>query len=236
MVGGLVGINDKSKISESYSSGVVLGKAGAVGGLVGENCEGEINNSYSTGTVTAEDWGAGGLVGQNNRNSKISNSYSTGLVTANAGTVGGLVGANGGDISNSYSTGIVKGSEFVGGFVGQNYVFGLTANDIYAGTIVNSYSTGKVMGGIYLPNGFVQIRRVNGLVGDNQEDSKVINSYYDSQTSDQGINVLVKDKGDGKTTVQMKQKSSFKSWDFNKTWGINSKINNGYPYLLENKP
>jgi uncharacterized protein (TIGR02145 family) len=227
-VGGLVGYNNKSNVNKSYSTGTVTAEDCLVGGLVGQNNEGEISNSYSTGTVTAEDWGAGGLVGQNDKG-KISKSYSIGAVTVVNFNVGGLVGANGGDIDNSYSSGTVKGGESVGGLVGQNHSIGGFVNsygdivsDISIGTIINSYSISEVIGGI---------SNVSGLVGDNEGD-KVINSYYESQIGE-GPSYYY--KGDGKTMAQMKQRTTFKNWDFNKIWGIKSTINNGYPYLLENK-
>jgi len=243
--GGLVGLGkNDGKISKSYSTGAVMAKDFYAGGLVGVNDRGEINNSYSTGTVTAKDWGAGGLVGGNN--GKISKSYSTGTVTVTSGIVGGLAGTNGGEINNSYSTGTVKGGKSVGGFVGQNYYYiGENDDDISIGTISDSYSIGKVVGGIYLPNGYVEIYAVNGLVGDyngfagtyagDYGGGKISNSYYDSQASGMRINMITKSRGEGKTTAQMKQKATFKDWNFNKTWGINNKINDGYPYLLENK-
>jgi len=235
-VGGLVGYNNKSKIINSYSSGVAIGES-AIGGLAGDNNEGEISNSYSIGSVTAEDWGAGGLVGQNSKG-KISKSYSTSVVIGGEDVIGGLAGCNGGEISNSYSTGTVKGKMSVGGLVGQNHTYGNSERDISAGTIINSYSTSEVIGGIRLANGFVKISNVGKLVGNNEGD-KVINSYYEA-----GGNIEAMDpsyynspyyKGDGKTTAQMKQRTTFKNWDFDKIWGIKNTINSGYPYLLENK-
>ncbi|MCD4791372.1 MAG: T9SS type A sorting domain-containing protein, partial [Bacteroidales bacterium] len=121
-VGGLVGYDYLSTISNSYSTGSVSGSE-RVGGLVGDNYNSTVSNSYSTGSVSGTKY-VGGLVGDN-PNSNISNSYSTGSVSGTR-YVGGLVGINFQSpgtyitVSNSYSTGSVSGSSDVGGLVAYN--------------------------------------------------------------------------------------------------------------------
>ena len=103
LVGGLVGVNNNSTISNSYATGTVSGNYG-VGGLVGYNYNNStISNSYATGTVIG-DWYVGGLVGINDNLSTISNSYATGIVSGINDYVGGLVGINDNlsTISNSF--------------------------------------------------------------------------------------------------------------------------------------
>jgi len=122
-VGGLVGLNHKGTVSNSYSTGSVSGNDQQVGGLMGSNT-GTVSNSYSTGNVTGYD-SVGGLVGLLMGlfdQATVSNSYSTGSVTG-YDSVGGLVGfvaGNGSIVSNSYSTGNVTGTSYVGGLVGIN--------------------------------------------------------------------------------------------------------------------
>jgi hypothetical protein len=148
----------------------------------------------------------GGLVGDNN--GTISNSYVTGDVLANIPgkmSVGGFVGWNHGTINNSYTVGNVSGNNIVGGLVGYN-----------TGTINRSYASGNVSG-----NG-----SVGGLVGDNSGGT-ISNSYYDERKS--GRNDT--GKGDGKTTILMKDISTYESWDFKDLWDINPYVNNGLPYL-----
>ena len=128
-VGGLMGYNDSSIVSNSYSTGSVSGSK-YVGGLMGKNNNNAtISNSYSTGSVTGSGNYIGGLVGSNCSSSTVSNSYSTGSVSGNS-DIGGLVGENydGSTVSNSYSTGSVSGSGNVGGLVGYN-----------TGTVNNSF-------------------------------------------------------------------------------------------------
>ncbi|NVJ54655.1 MAG: MBG-2 domain-containing protein, partial [Campylobacteraceae bacterium] len=101
VVGGLVGYNDSSTITNSYATGKVSGDT-FVGGLVGGHASSTITNSYSTATVTGNN-NVGGLVGgDNNTNSSITNSYATGKVSGN-NNVGGLVGDySSSTITNSY--------------------------------------------------------------------------------------------------------------------------------------
>jgi hypothetical protein len=242
ITGGLVGDNySEAMISDSYSASTVETDHLA-GGLVGTNIGSTINSSYSTGAVSGEIL-VGGLIGSNrNEDTKpytpgiISNSYSTGTVTGKE-YAGGFAGSNGGKISNSYSSGAVKAIEGIregrscGGFVANNN-----------GTISNSYSVGAVTG-----NGFVgsfvgnmmNMRSRNG-----KKESMVINSYYDKETNGQSDGVGVYDSGlynnkgkakveiYGKTAKEMKQKATFKGWDFDNVWGISGDVNGGYPYLL----
>ena len=89
-VGGLVGANGAS-ITQSYSSGMVVGNETCVGGLIGWN-DGDIAMSYSRGEVSGVDY-VGGLVSWNTGG--ITDSYSSGAV-AGVEEVGGLVGSGGG--------------------------------------------------------------------------------------------------------------------------------------------
>jgi len=173
--------------------------------------EGTIKNLGVTASyVKSETDMVGGLVGYNYYGT-ISNTYFIGVVKG-VGNVGGLVGYHhGGVISNSYSIGVVEGSGAVGGLVGN----------IVGGTIKNSYSAVAVTG------------EGGGLVGSDivSNTREITGSYYDKEKSGKSDT----GKGVGKTTMEMKQQSTFVGWDFNGTWGINSKINNGYPYLQVSK-
>ncbi len=202
-VGGLVGDN-RGVVSGSYFSGIVKGYK-EVGGLVGENSRGTISSSYSLGSVSGSG-SIGGLVGENE--GRISSSYSLGGVSGDE-YVGGLVGNNDrGSISSSYGSGSVNGGSKVGGLVGQNYFE----------SISNSYASGSVSG---------TGENIGGLVGEN-EGGSTSNSFWDTVTSNQPSSA----GGDGKTTIQLKDQSSYpESWDFTNIWAISPDINNGYPYL-----
>jgi hypothetical protein len=184
---------------------------------VGSN-SGTITNCSSTGSVSGTDWCVGGLVGENGVYGSVPDvpghiihSYSTGDVNG-VDVVGGLVGINyGGSLSNCYSTGDVNGVKSVGGLVGANGILFHARGDIF-----NSYSTGDVNG----------IDYVGGLVGSTGPGS-IKRSFWDVETSGK----LVSAGGTGKTTAEMKTKSTFTSagWDFIEIWGIGE--NQTYPYL-----
>ena len=211
-IGGLVGLNYYGIISNSYFIGGVSAKGIWTGGLSGYNLGGTINNSYSAGNVnsTGSIGGGsyvGGLVGGNGDNGTINSSYSTGTVNGIGNIVGGLVGYNYslGSISNSYSAGTVSGNSYVGGLIG-----------VHSNILINSYSVGRVSGtGSY----------VGGLVGRAYSGSSCSNSFWDKITSEKSTSAC----GTGKTTTQMKQKSTFTNWDFVNTWGITE--NQTYPFL-----
>ncbi|MDR0515782.1 MAG: hypothetical protein LBH25_01910 [Fibromonadaceae bacterium] len=237
--GGLVGEDTKGNIDNCYSACKVAGTDN-IGGLVGLDFKGSINNSYSTGTVTGTGKNVGGLVGCND-NTTINSSYSASKVVG-TDYVGGLVGGNlKGTVNNSYSTGVVDGKSYVGGLIGDN-IGNLTtqtsANPVanLKGTVSNSYSIGLVKGE----------KNVGGLIGSNGHHTvtfgdkvtsiapvgKIINSYYDKDTSGQNET----DRGMPKYTAQMKRVATYTDWDFTQIWGLSDTINNGYPHLRPTCP
>jgi hypothetical protein len=142
--------------------------------------------------------------------------------------VGGLVGAIGGTsdhIYNSYSHANVEGRAHVAGFVGE-----------CVGFIENCYSTGTVKGidEYSEPQGFVGTTVFFGMVetggiGKFASDAEFWwESYWDTELS--GLTTSV-GGGTALTTAEMKTKSSFGWWDFEKIWDIDGTTNNGYPFL-----
>jgi hypothetical protein len=215
-VGGLVGsveIYMSGTILNSFATGDVTGLGGYVGGLVGKSQGGGISNSYATGNVTGIGyWRIGGLVGDNA--APIHNSYATGDVEVNGEhEAGGLAGFNMSEISNSYAKGNVTGPKRVGGLVGQN------GSHDQIGTINNSYATGTVTSSTDTDAG--------GLVGKHDGIGTISNSFYGESTlqSDTG-------KGVKKTTLEMQLQDTYMGWNFSGIWGIDSSLNDGYPYLV----
>lgn len=250
-VGGLLG-NINSNLYEISSSSTdvnIFGQGATIraGSLVGRN-SGLIFNSNSKGSVivNSEDSQGrvtggysmiGGLVGENR--GFISTSYSNSDVelVAHRGYVGGLVGVNvngmsSGSIFNSYSTGNVKGSgEFVGGLAGSNIGTSFSAG-IRSPLIRHSYSISKV-------ESIDPVTRIvpdyGGFVGPRPGSSLGIRSrgsicegcFWDIERSGKTRSF----QGEGKTSAQMKQQSTFVGWDFETIWSIDPGINEGYPYL-----
>lgn len=205
-VGGLIGETDNVNIYNSYAIGNVTGEGNRIGGLIGNNDYGNIFNSYAVGNIKGTEYqseAVGGLVGYNTGN--IYRSYSTGTVWIGGvgQTAGGLAGENYGNITNSFSgSRVAIDGNYVGGLVGKHL----------DGKIINSYSSGYV-------NGF---GFEGGLIGWSQF-GETINSYWDINTSNQ----FGSSGGTGKTTLQMKNQTTFTGWNFNTIW--NSECS--YPFL-----
>lgn len=214
---GLFGVISGAEIRNLGVENVdVLGYS-CTGALVGRNSNGIVSNCYSVGRVSGA-WITGGLVGYNTGGT-VSGCYSVCTVSADLYYTGGLVGKNedGGKIFNSYAMGSVKGHNYTGGLVGRN---------MSNSTIANCYSTGGVSS-----SGTCAI---GGLVGESVSNSTVFNSYWNIETSGQPDrpNQPESAEGAGKTTAEMKQKSTYRGWDFENIWTIVE--GKTYPYLICN--
>lgn len=201
-VGALVGYNDDaSTVKRSFASGTVRGR-NHVGGVVGHNdYNSTIQQCFASGSVQGV-YSIGGLVGYNSAGT-IEQSYATGDVSGDI-SVGGLTGYNYGNILDCYSTGMVSGQSNVGGIAGYN---GSTIEQCYAmGTVIGTKDAGGAVGG-------------GGSYG------IVTGSYWDTQTSGYGTST----GGQGRVSVQMKQKATYVAWDFDTVWGVSE--NASYPFL-----
>jgi len=211
---GLFGYTDGASLSNvGIVDAAIHGGGGMMGGtgaLVGRSNITTITNSYSTGTVTGGG-SVGGLIGYHyygDKSYSVQNCYSEANVTGAGDFVGGLIGLSNDDdtkIFNSYATGNVIGGDKVGGFGG--IIYGVTEN---------CYSTGTVSGG-----------NSGGLLGTYYGSSRgsAVNSYWNIETSGK----TTSGGGEGKTTQEMMQESTFSGWDFDDTWAIEE--GGTYPYL-----
>ncbi|HEY3636617.1 MAG TPA: hypothetical protein VGK90_00600 [Rhizomicrobium sp.] len=196
----------------------------SIGGLVG--FFGVLVDCSSDVRITADGTSyLGGLVSQSG---SITRSFAIGSVTAtSAGSiVGGIISENSSKIQDSYSTGAVsarKQSE-IGGFVGAN------DNGGEVGSIATSYSIGAVSQGEHVKMGGFAGRTIAA------RHAKIQQSYWDTTTSGTskatgkgGANGIT-----GLTTDQL-QSALPKGFD-PKVWAENPKINDGFPYLIDNPP
>jgi len=56
-----------------------------------------------------------------------------------------------------------------------------------------------------------------------------LSSFWNTETSGMSSSA----GGDGKTSTQMKDQSSYPdAWDFTNVWAIDANINEGYPHLM----
>ena len=224
------------RVKDCHSSCTVLSTASYAGGLIGSLVVSEVIDSYATGDVTistGDVWCyGGGFVGTVSAG-EIRRCYATGNVSAtsiNTGVtqteVGGFAGNAGGSVTSAlfydcYARGNVSAFatndlEYVGGFIGRPY--GEEPGSSEDGLCDNCYSTGVLTGAI--KGGFCAEK--TGFT--------ITNCFWDTETSGVGTS----DGGTGKTTAQMKTKSTFTDagWDFTIIWDISPPINNGYPAFL----
>ncbi|WP_217587178.1 GLUG motif-containing protein [Lentibacillus saliphilus] len=210
-VGGLIGnaLSDVL-IKDSFATGEITGDR-HVGGLVGYTRGSEFENSYATGAVSGSD-NVGGLVGFHT-GSTTTESYATGYVSS-TDKAGGLIGRTTDSlIQNSFATGTVEGSNiYIGGLIGL----------VHSTNVVNSYAAGNVVEGRNYSGGLIG-GHVSGTT------LNVENSYYDKETTGQDD----EGKGEGKTTAEMQDVSTYDNWDFTSIWGIH---NGQYPHLQFNAP
>lgn len=201
----------------------VLGTSRAGG--VTMNNTGTIYKTCSSVTVTINAdraASAGGFVRVNDSPGDIRECYASGnvsITSLGAGTkfrAAGFACYNLATISDCYSRGnasAVGGTDwnYAGGFVETN-----------SDTITNSYSTGAPTGA----DGIGGFCRTNG--------DTITDSFWDTDTS----GTAVSDGGTGKTTSQMKTKSTFTDadWDFTVIWFINGITNDGYPFFWAMPP
>ena len=245
-VGGLIGF-EGAQISNCHSSATIVVTATSrwvelVGGLIG-TAEGHVEQSYATGSVTVNGYpqilahrstevlGIGGFVGFANYQS-IERCYATGNVTVNGDDVDRVIGVGGFigfdwamyGITNCYARGNVTVNataiyekKDVGGFSGC------------ATEELNCYSTGHVT--ITAP-GYNHVGGFTGeiLTSGGEYGEYVTNCFWDTQTSGMSNSA----GGTGKTTAEMKTKSTFTDagWDFTTIWDIDGVQNDGYPFLF----
>ena len=103
----------------------INGGTDQIGGLLGVDRNSTISECYSTGNITSNGTSVGGIIGYNNSNCTVSNCYSSVYISGTGSAyVGGLVGINyssGGTVSDCYAVSAVSSSAtYTGGFCGSN--------------------------------------------------------------------------------------------------------------------
>ena len=221
-------------------------------GSIAQRNNGTIQNCHVTGSLTAIantaiGWAcAGGIASYNT--GTISKSNSTATITCTStkhAEAGGLVESNGGNIEISFASGNVTvtgtGTVNAAGFVAWNGYYAVSL-------ITDCYARGNASanGGTAKAAGFVQKNDTDGSIEDSYStgvptgasgtggfcetnNDTITDCFWDTETS----GTAVSDGGMGKTTAEMKTKSTFTDadWDFIVIWGILSTINDGYPFF-----
>lgn len=232
-VGGLIGYMLNSVISHSYANGKLklpnatsndTSKEG-IGGLVGHVWAGNISNSYANLDINASKAIVGGLIGSasywghEDSTVSIKNSYSLGNIIGS--TVGGLIGYidTSGNILDSYSNSNIEGTTSywqngVGGIIGKLKYANIQLQNVYsAGEITGKHNVAglvvKDSGNITVNNSYT----LGDVKGEENVKRFIASSYaYDEDITTTNSGVLDDDA--------LKDKSSFKDWDFENVWEI----------------
>ncbi|MCI8610015.1 MAG: hypothetical protein HFE73_10260 [Firmicutes bacterium] len=209
------GCMNKGKISGNCAGGI-LGKKlceGVSGSGIIENCEnmGEVEGYSCTGGI------AGMLDDQNYMETELRSCYNSGSLSTDGQYIGGIIGRNYDySISNCYNKGELLSTEvgsYVGGIVG--YAGSPFSNFKYIGNVNNCYNAGSI-----ISNGMI-----GGIVG-YQKEGETSDCYY-LNTTVKGIgNDVSADNVISCTATEMKEKSIFKTFDFDNIW----KFIQGYEY------
>lgn len=219
--------------NRDYVGGVV-GNVPAVQTSTITQVKSKVDIAYSAGNY------AGGIVGELGSSSVISFSVHTGQLSSSnsSGSIGGITGFGGGVIESSYSRATFSGA--------SSYKSGL--NGWGNPTIRRGYSVGPGA------NGGIAGSSISGGTG-LFWDTSIAGAAATSERSG-GTALQVAGQATGKTTAEMKSIDTFSSTNFRivdgwdtfttagwtnyattpsagaKIWGICSRVNDGYPFLL----
>jgi len=228
--------NNGGTISNIKVSGTITATTGTV--VSWAVAAGITKNNYSSGII--EDCGVSAAITATSARhamasgvvsisaATVRRSYSTGAIVAESSYGGatadvhaaGVVAWNGsgtdGSIDDCYSRGAISATSVTAGAAA--YAAGvLVLNDTAGSTVSNAYSTGLLTGD-------------DGVAGICQTNSGTITAcFWDTETS----GTAVSDGGTGKTTAEMKTRTTFTDadWDFIVIWCIDSNTNDGYPFF-----
>lgn len=208
-LGGIAGnVDQSSSISDCSNSGNVTAffscSGGIAGGMVNSSA---INSCYNTGEIRGSSL-VGGIAGTVESTSVITDSYNSGSIMAQ-NSVGGIAGSilGNSEIINCYNDGRVEAElHYAGGIAGYNEHSAIT----------NCYNSGPISG----------INYVGGIIGLHTNDYvRVENCYYLDTSAPFGTGSGT-DYAKALTEAEMRQKESFKGWDFDSVWTM---IPNDYP-------
>lgn len=232
-VGMIAGWNEGS-VSDSYAQGEIS-DANQSGGITAVNL-GSIHQSAFEGSLIHIENAAGGIVGTNLEGS-ITESYTT-VSIQKTGTFGGLSGIyQYGILENNYAEFEVQDSSSVGGIVGFYGLSGILNSPDKPLSIKYNYAFGEIESKTVLENYY------KGIIGQafmNSSDSaqtvlKVSDNYWNTELFGREDSLFgFRIQTGGRSTLEMKQESTFENWEFTSIWTID--VGETFPYLRNNPP
>lgn len=227
--GGLAASIDNSTITNVHVSGVVRGNE--IGGLAARIDNSSIVNSSFSGKLdcfVSVSKGCGGLAAYC-YDSNISCCRTSGVVSSigrkqeadERFCLGGLFGYIGCEtkIVNCYSDMQLISKGVVGGLVGKNYV--VNCEEVFREVITNDFGLKGCFANCTIEK--TPEATIGGLCGFVTTNSVCFECYYNSDL------VSGTDYGTGVSSSKIKQKSTFKNWDFSTVWSIDEGA--GTPYF-----
>ena len=251
--GGIAGYTSSTTITSCYNVGSIVAMSERyplTGGIVGSVMSTTVAQCYNVGSVVAAIPGqnlasAGGIVGYESSSLvEITDCYNMGSVSAKtpstgATHAGGILGTGQMRISNCYNTGYVEATSSLGA-----NTEGITG--AFVGGIVASGPVGSIIvTNCYFLEGHMKI---NGL----QVTDKIDHRGYATVDGNNNTPRPAAQESGAKSAFELKpslpdavhsdasayytgitsvQGILVEGWDFEKTWTIDEKINNGYPTL-----
>ena len=257
--------NNPTIIENSYAEGTIDGSmsiGGIVGR--NDSAAFEINNSHFNGNinVTYSDsnltddyykdkiYNIGGIIGDVNNNILVQNSYFNGninLATQNCDKIGGIIGyAKDFTIDKCYTLSNLNmdnncNNDLVGGLIGDtddngniknSYVIGDFSTNGHFGGIVGSATTNTNISYCYSVFTLKNLNNLEEGINGSGSTINTISTYWNKETSNISGDLS---NSIGKTTEELKNKSTYDGWDFENIWQINNNVNNGYPYFKDTK-
>jgi hypothetical protein len=193
----------------NFTNAIVHGKnnTGIVVGASYEVEAGEVTNCFAGGFVKGKNY-VGGIIGHHGYG--LVGSCVSDVEVYGEIEVGGVVGRSYyATVRDSYGSKNVIGIDRVGGLIGY----------VHSGIVRNCYSKG-------IPTADSTARQ-GGMIGYNYDNPTIADSYWDTEISGTSFS----NGGDGKTSVEMKDESTYSNWDFSSIWDIKTYRNGDYPYL-----
>ena len=140
-------------------------------------------------------------------------------IEANYSNAGGLIGEGYNvNMNNNYARFSIKGKNYLGGLIGKIYT---DNNDAEHSIIKNHYVIGSIISTSNDNPKYIGAIAPTDYVTDEYLDKKSVdlqNSYYNISVTNGKLDTSL--GGEEKTLDELKQKSTFKNWDFDNVWGI----------------
>lgn len=219
--GNIAEIKSNYNIQDNLDGRYIGGICGAISLATDQNVFDniKINKSYNYGVINGFQY-VGGIIGRISTNSSVEYCFNKGKIIGEnvVGGISGDVVKNDSKIYSCYNFGEINGKNNFGGLCGtlENY-------------IENSYSIGKI---IYNSSS----KNYGTLFGTMKKTSQCKNCYYLNTSGIKGTGYEettgLSDSIIGKTTEELKVLAQ----TLGDAYEQNNNLNEGYPYLKENKP